>query len=100
MPQAERSTYSRQLFQAEEVARTTRKRVWENYSEDKKDELEDGEEEEEPQQDSTDLKSTNDQGDNKTTNVPVERKTDYKEVEKTTPVLFVKVCIINVGYSH
>lgn len=95
MPQAERSTYSRQLFQAEEVARTTRKRVWENYSEEKKDELEDGEEEEdEPQQDLTDQKSTNDQGDNKTTNVPVERKTDYKEVEKTTPILVVKLCII------
>ena len=45
-PQAERSSYSRQLFEAEERAKTARKKVWEDYTE-PEEEAEAEEEEEE-----------------------------------------------------
>lgn len=74
LAQAERSSYSRPLFAAEEASRSSRKRVWENYTEpdEKEEEEEDGQEEESVGKDS---KPTNG-----SKAAPIDRKVDYRKV--------------------
>ena len=75
LPQAERSSYARQLFAAEESAKISRKRIWEDYVEPKDEE--DDEEKDEGETENQESKRIINGG---TKSTPVERKVDYKKV--------------------
>ena len=73
LPQAERSSYARQLLAAEESARGSRKKVWENYVEPTEEEEEGNTEEATEEKDEKRVV-------NGESTPPVERKVDYKKV--------------------
>lgn len=81
LPQAERSSYARQLFAAEESAKISRKRIWENYVEPK-----DEEEDEEKDEGETENQESKRIINGGTKSTPVERKVDYKKVVITEVV--------------